>query len=75
MACVIPGDRSKDAWIAAAWKQKREVFGPTRVHRNVSDSGEDFKGKDLSRKHWSKLMWTRTASSGFSCCRGNADIS
>ena len=37
MLSVIPDDRSKDAWIAAAWKQEWEAAGPTRVHRHVSD--------------------------------------
>ena len=34
MLSVIPEDRSKDAWIAATWKQKWEASGPTRVHRH-----------------------------------------
>ena len=33
MVSVIPEDRSKDAWIAATWKQEWEASGPTRVHR------------------------------------------
>ena len=37
MLSVIPEDRSKDAWIAATWKQEWEASGPTRVHRHVSD--------------------------------------
>ena len=40
MLSVIPEDRSKDAWIAATWKQEWEASGPTRVHRYVSDPGE-----------------------------------
>ena len=55
MPCVIPEDRSKDAWIAAAWKQGLETSGPTRVHRHVSDPGKGFKGEDLCRKHWTTL--------------------
>ena len=39
MLSVIPGDWSKDAWIAATWKQEWEASGPTRVHRHVSDPG------------------------------------
>ena len=33
MLGVIPEDGSKDAWIAATWKQDWEASGPTRVHR------------------------------------------
>ena len=52
MLCVIPEDRSKDAWIAAAWKQEWEASGPTRVHpRRIY-----VKGEDLSRKHWTTLI-------------------
>ena len=51
MLSVIPEDRSKDAWIAATWKQEWEAFGPTRVHRHVSDPEEGVKGEELSRKH------------------------
>ena len=60
MFCVIPGDRSKDACIAAAWKQEWEASGPTRVHRHVSDPGEGVQGEDLSRKHWMTLNKLRT---------------
>ena len=52
---VIPEDRSKDAWIAATWKQEWEASGPTRVHRHVSDPGEGVNGDNLSRKHWATL--------------------
>ena len=40
MLSVIPEDRSKDAWIAATWKQEWEASGPTRIRRYVSDPGE-----------------------------------
>ena len=33
MLSFIPEDRSKDAWIAATWKQEWEASGPTSVHR------------------------------------------
>ena len=55
MLSVIPEDRSKDAWIAATWKQEWEASGPTRVHRYVSDPGEGVKGEDLSRKQLTTL--------------------
>ena len=49
MLYVIPEDRSKDSWLAAAWKQEWEASEPTRVHRHVSDPGEGVKGEDLSQ--------------------------
>ena len=60
MLCVIPEDRSKYVWIAAAWKQEWEASGPTRVHRHVSDPGESAKGEYLRRKHWTTLNRLRT---------------
>ena len=60
MLCVIPVDRSKDAWIEATWKQEWEASGPTRVHSYVSDPGEGVKGEDLSRKQWTTLNRLRT---------------
>ena len=53
-------DRSKDAWIAATWKQEWEASGPTRVNHHVSDQGEGVKGKYVSRKHWTTLNRLRT---------------
>ena len=50
MLSVIPEEQSKDAWIAATWKQRWEASGPTRVHRYVSDPGEGVMEEDLSRK-------------------------
>ena len=60
MLSGIPEDRSKDAWIAATWKQEWEASGPTRVHRHVSNPAEDVKGEDLCRKHWTTLNRLRT---------------
>ena len=60
MLSVITEDRSKDAWIAATWKQEWGASGPTRVHRHVSDPGEGVKGEDLSRKHCTTLNRLRT---------------
>ena len=57
---VIPEDRSKDAWIAAAWKQEWEASGPTRVHRHASDPVESIIRDGLSRKHWTSLNRLRT---------------
>ena len=60
MLSVIPEDWSKDAWIAATWTQEWEASGPIRVHRHVSDPGEDVKGEYLSGKHWTTLNRLRT---------------
>ena len=60
MLSVIPEDRSKDAWLAAMWKEECEASGPTRIHRHVSDPGEGAKGDELSRKHWTTLNRLRT---------------
>ena len=60
MLSVIPGDRSKDAWIAAMWKLEWEASAPTLVHRHVSDPGEGVKGEDLRRKHCTTLNRLRT---------------
>ena len=60
MLSVIPEDRSKDASIAATWKQEWEASEPTRVHRYVSDPGEGVKGENLSRKQWTTLNRQRT---------------
>ena len=45
MLSVIPEDQSKDAWIATFWKQEWEEFGPTRVHRHISEPREGVKGE------------------------------
>ena len=60
MLCVIPEDLSRDAWIVAVWKQEWEASGPTRVHRQVSNPGDGFKGEDLRQKHWTTLNRLRT---------------
>ena len=60
MLSVISQDRSKDAWLAATWKQEWEASGPTRVHRHVSDPGEGVLGEELNRKHWTTLNRLRT---------------
>ena len=64
MLSVIHEDRSKDAWVAATWKQEWEASGPTRVHRHISDPGEDVEGEDLSRKHWTTLTECELGSVG-----------
>ena len=60
MLSGIPEDRSKDAWLAATWKQEWESSGPTQVHRHISDPGEGVKGEELSRKQWTTLNRLRT---------------
>ena len=56
---------SNDACIAAAWKQEWEASRPTRVHRHISDPGEDVKREDLSQKHWTTLNRLRTGVSRY----------
>ena len=60
MLSVIPENRSKDAWIAAAWKQEWEASEPTRVHRHVSDPEEGVRWEDLCGKHWTTLNRLRS---------------
>ena len=59
--CVIPEDRSKDAWIAGSVEAG---VGNTRTHRHVSDPGEGVKGEDLSRKQLTTLNRLRTGGVG-----------
>ena len=65
---VIPEDRSKDAWIAAKWKQEWESSGPTRIHRDTSDPVEGVKGEDMSRKLCTTLKRLRTGAGRFRAC-------
>ena len=74
MLCVIPEDRSEDAWNAAAWKQEWEASGPTRVHRHVSDQGEVAHREDLFRKHWATLNRLRTIINDRSLTIINEDV-
>ena len=64
MLSGIPEDLSKDAWLAATWKQEWKASGPIRVHRHVSGPGEGVKGENLSRKHWTTLNRLRIGSVG-----------
>ena len=47
MLSVFDEDQSKDAWIAATWKQELDAPRPTRVHRHISDPGQGVKGDDI----------------------------
>ena len=62
MLSVILEDRSKDSWIAAAWKQEWGTYGPSRVRRHVSDPGEGVKASDSNRMDVSKQTtnWGRS---------------
>ncbi|KAJ8409933.1 hypothetical protein AAFF_G00209740 [Aldrovandia affinis] len=49
-------DISRDAWLAAAWKQEWESAGPSRVHRYIWDPGDGaIGGDDLPRRQWTTL--------------------
>ena len=50
MLSVIPEGRSKDAWIAATWKQAWEASGPTRVHRHLPGPWRRRQGRRTESK-------------------------
>ncbi|KAL7383791.1 hypothetical protein ABVT39_017730, partial [Epinephelus coioides] len=56
----IPEDLSRDAWLAASWKQTWETAGPSRIHRYIQDPGGGVKGEDLPRHLWTLLNCLRT---------------
>ncbi|KAJ8366288.1 hypothetical protein AAFF_G00363110 [Aldrovandia affinis] len=39
----IPEDLSRDAWLAASWKQTWETAGPSRILRYIRDPGDGLK--------------------------------
>ncbi|KAJ8394373.1 hypothetical protein AAFF_G00045840 [Aldrovandia affinis] len=39
----IPEDLSRDAWLAASWKQTWETAGPSRILRYIRDPGDGGK--------------------------------
>ena len=44
-------DISRDAWLAAAWKQEWQSAGPSRIHRYIWDPGSGaIGGEDLPRR-------------------------
>jgi hypothetical protein len=51
----IPDDLSRDAWMAASWKQTWETAGPSRIQRYIRDPGGGVKGEDLPRHLWTSL--------------------
>ena len=54
-------DISRDAWLAAAWKQEWESAGPSRIHRYIWDPGDGtIGGDDLPRRQWTTLNRLRT---------------
>ncbi|XP_034062856.1 NAD kinase-like isoform X2 [Gymnodraco acuticeps] len=54
-------DISRDAWLAAAWKQEWESAVPSRIHRYIWDPGDGAIGGDnLPRRQWTTLNRLRT---------------
>ena len=51
----IPEDLSRDAWLAASWKQTWETAGPSRIQQYIRDPGGGVKGEDLPRHLWTSL--------------------
>ncbi|KAI9525407.1 hypothetical protein NQZ68_005953 [Dissostichus eleginoides] len=46
-------DLSRDAWLAAAWRQEWELAGPSCIHRYIWDPGDGaIGGDDLPRWQW-----------------------
>ncbi|KAL7864055.1 hypothetical protein AOLI_G00154750 [Acnodon oligacanthus] len=56
----IPEDLSRDAWLAATWKQMWEAAGPSRIQRYIRDPGGGVKGEDLLCQLWTLLNRLRT---------------
>ena len=56
----IPDDLSRDAWLAASWRQTWETAGPSRIQRYIRDPGGGVKGEDLPRHLWTSLNRLRT---------------
>ena len=56
----IPDDLSRDAWLAASWRQTWETAGPSRIQRYIRDPGGGVKGGDLPRHLWTSLNRLRT---------------
>ncbi|CAL8355212.1 unnamed protein product [Arctogadus glacialis] len=56
----IPDDLSRDAWLAASWRQSWEAAGPSRIQRYIRDPGGGVKGEDLPRHLWTSLNALRT---------------
>ena len=67
MLSVIPEDRSKDAWIAATWKQEWEASGPTRVHRYVSEPKTMDDSKPTANWGWSVQSIHEEVGTGGQC--------
>ena len=54
-------DLSREAWLAAAWKQEWESAGPSHIHRYIRDPGGGaIGGDDLPRRQWTILNRLRT---------------
>ncbi|KAM9771130.1 uncharacterized protein ACBT44_004583 isoform 1-T2 [Syngnathus typhle] len=67
----IPEDISRDAWLAAAWKQEWEAAGPSLMHSYVWEPGDGAIGGDeLPRQQWTTLNRLRTGVGRFNMSSG-----
>ncbi|KAL7864616.1 hypothetical protein AOLI_G00160360 [Acnodon oligacanthus] len=55
----IPEDLSRDAWLAATWRQTWEMAGPSHIQQYIRDPG-GVKEEDLLRHLWTLLNPLRT---------------
>ncbi|KAL7881731.1 hypothetical protein AOLI_G00085790 [Acnodon oligacanthus] len=56
----IPEDLSRDAWLAATWKQMLDAGWSSRLPQYIRDPGGGVKGEDLPRHLWTLLNRLRT---------------
>ncbi|KAJ8401557.1 hypothetical protein AAFF_G00378740 [Aldrovandia affinis] len=56
----IPEDLSRDAWLAASWKQTWETAGPSCILRYIRDPGD---GSNLGGAQWEERLWVYTGQS------------
>lgn len=55
MLQTVSEDLSRDAWLAASWKQSWETARPSRIQQFIRDPGGSVQGEDLPRHLWTSL--------------------
>ena len=48
-------DISREAWLAAAWRQEWQSAGPSCIHRHIWDPGSGAIGDKLPRRQWTSM--------------------